>query len=308
MSRSFFALLVALFLSSRAMAWQDSRLSMPIVVDGRTIPYTEFAIYLMPGQEFDVRYADAVEAGQISFGGTNGHVGEVQLYAPETPGLRKLTVINNSGNEQATLNVFTMIPSVRIGADGHLNGYRVGRYPLQPLRGLDIYSRPPGFVEVTTENASTRLSPNFTLGQFVSKQSQGYPKYVVLRANLLLKLENILSTLNRKGHPTNGLVIMSGFRTPWYNKQIGNVPYSRHVWGGAADIYIDDAPRDGRMDDLNRDGSVNRKDAQWLADFIADMSARGEFGSRKGGIGIYGSNSAHGPFVHVDVRGSLARW
>jgi uncharacterized protein YcbK (DUF882 family) len=27
-----------------------------------------------------------------------------------------------------------------------------------------------------------------------------------------------------------------------------------------------------------------------------------------GGIGIYKATSAHGPFVHIDVRGNRARW
>jgi len=27
-----------------------------------------------------------------------------------------------------------------------------------------------------------------------------------------------------------------------------------------------------------------------------------------GGYGIYRANSVHGPFVHIDVRGTPARW
>jgi len=27
-----------------------------------------------------------------------------------------------------------------------------------------------------------------------------------------------------------------------------------------------------------------------------------------GGVGIYHATSAHGPFVHIDVRGTRARW
>jgi hypothetical protein len=27
-----------------------------------------------------------------------------------------------------------------------------------------------------------------------------------------------------------------------------------------------------------------------------------------GGLGIYRSTENHGPFVHVDVRGTIARW
>ena len=62
------------------------------------------------------------------------------------------------------------------------------------------------------------------------------------------------------------------------------------------------------MDDLNQDGRIDRKDSQWLANFIERMSQRGDFGRRIGGLGVYSANSAHGPFVHVDVRGSRARW
>jgi hypothetical protein len=47
------------------------------------------------------------------------------------------------------------------------------------------------------------------------------------------------------GHNVDGLTIMSGYRTPFYNRAIGNVPNSRHVFGGAADFYIDDKPQDG---------------------------------------------------------------
>jgi len=80
------------------------------------------------------------------------------------------------------------------------------------------------------------------------------------------------------------------------------------VFGGAADFYIDDHPKDGQMDDMNGDGKIDKQDARWLAAYVSDMSQRGEFGKRIGGIGVYGRNSAHGPFVHVDVRGSRARW
>ena len=200
------------------------------------------------------------------------------------------------------------MPAKKVGKDGQLNGYRIGAYPQQPLRGLDIYLPPKGFVEVTEETAALRVSPNFTLGEFVSKQASGYPKYVVLRSSLLLKLENILAGLNNAGHPADRLVIMSGYRTPFYNRSIGNVQYSRHVWGGAADVYVDDDPRDGRIYERNGDGRVDRSDAKWFASFVDEMSRKGAFGPRVGGLGVYGITSAHGPVIHVDVRGTRARW
>lgn len=291
-----------------AQAAEPVRLAAPVVVDGRTIPYAEFALFMMPQQAFAVRYADRAESGTATFRGLSGALGQMDLRAPEEPGLEQLEVVNHRNGERAVISVFTMVPATRLGADGRLNGYRMGAYPKVPLRGMSIYLPPKGFVEVTADNADVQVSPNFRLGQFACKQEQGFPKYLLLRASLLLKLENILATLNRSGHPVDSFVIMSGYRTPWYNAVLKDARYSRHQWGGAADIYIDENPRDGFMDDLNGDGQVNRDDARWLAEFVDRMSQRGAFGPRVGGLSAYGSTSAHGPFVHVDVRGVRARW
>ncbi len=291
-----------------AARWDSGRLAVPLVVDGNTIPYREFALYMMPGKAFDVAFAAIDEHGQARFRGHTAEVGATSFTAPAEPGLTRLEVRNDVSNETAVINVFTLTSAPTAGADGYLNGYRLGNYPQDPLKGLAIYRPPAGFVEVTPANANTAISPNFRLGQFVSKQSQGYPKYLTLRPPLLLKLEQILAALNAQGRHTASLVIMSGFRTPWYNHAIGNVPYSRHTWGDAADIFVDQSPADGRMDDLNRDGKLDQGDAQWLATLVDTMSRRGEFGNRIGGIGVYGSTATHGPFVHVDVRGFRARW
>ena len=128
----------------------------------------------------------------------------------------------------------------------------------------------------------------------------------MVREALLLKLESLLERANQKGYHCTTLTVMSGFRTPHYNRSIGNVAYSRHQWGGAADVYIDVAPRDGNMDDLNGDGKIDQADAQILADLVEQLER--ERACTIGGLGLYSANSSHGPFVHVDVRGFRARW
>lgn len=301
-------ILCMLFTSLAVQAWDDRRLGTPVVVDGRVIYHPVFALYFLPGESFDVHFKDAIAAGSLTFEGLSMPVGSQTLTAPSSPGIYPLRIENTVGQETATVNIVVMVPAGQLDSQGYLNGYRVGRYPGIPLKNNPIYLAPRGFIEVTEANRNTPVSPNFVLGQFLSKQAGGYPKYLVLRANLMLKLEQILAALNHSGKITEELVIMSGYRTPWYNRSIGNVPYSRHAWGGASDVYIDVAPRDGIMDDLNGDGRSDRHDARWLARFIDDMSRRGEFGERMGGLGVYGTNSAHGPFVHIDVRGSRARW
>ena len=106
----------------------------------------------------------------------------------------------------------------------------------------------------------------------------------------------------------NSIHIMSGFRTPFYNRALGNVLYSMHQWGGAADIFIDNNPRDGQMDDLNQDGKINVEDAKFLSDII-DRHFHKECDNHLiGGLSFYKRTAAHGPFVHMDVRGKSARW
>jgi hypothetical protein len=199
-------------------------------------------------------------------------------------------------------------PLTAVDATGALEGYRVGAYPTPGPTHPAQYAPPPGLVRLTPENGHLPVSPNFRLGQFASKQAGSFPKYLTLRPELLLRLEAVLAALNRSGRKVDSLTVMSGFRTPFYNAALGNVAFSRHLWGGAADIYVDQSPADGLMDDLNGDGVLDRQDARWLADFIDRTLRPAEGSSYPGGLGVYGSTAAHGPFVHIDVRGFQARW
>ena len=101
--------------------------------------------------------------------------------------------------------------------------------------------------------------------------------------------------------------VMSGYRTPFYNRAIGNVQYSRHVYGDAADIFVDASPRDELMDDLNRDGTVDLRDAKVLHEIVEGLDG-GDAGGLVGGLAAYDATTAHGPFVHMDLRGYRARW
>ena len=184
-----------------------------------------------------------------------------------------------------------------------LNGYRIGKYPSpkgspNPAR----YGPPKGFIELTEQNLHTPLSSHFQLHQFMCKQGGSWPRYMVVQPTLVVMLENIVAMLNRRGIAVDTLAVLSGYRTPLYNKAIGNVPYSRHVFGDAADIFVD-ADGDNFMDDLNGDGVVSVKDAQLLADMIGTLP-----GAKYSGIGVYAATKVRGPFVHVDTRGKRARW
>ena len=129
----------------------------------------------------------------------------------------------------------------------------------------------------------------------------------MLRERLVLALEAVLAEVNGLGVDADTLNVMSAYRTPYYNAAIGDVPLSMHQFGGAADVFVD-TKKKGQMDDLNRDGRIDVKDAAFLQSAIDRLFARPAFRGFEGGMGAYPATSAHPPFVHVDVRGVKARW
>jgi hypothetical protein len=195
--------------------------------------------------------------------------------------------------------------------DGRIGSYRIGYWPAeqgQPFGGT--YGNPAGFIEVTPENVATRVSEHFRLRDFLTHdQETVWPKYLVLREDLVDKLELVIAQLEADGHPVAHMSVMSGFRTPQYNatggETGGRASLSRHMYGDAADVFVDN-DGDGRMDDLNGDGRVNHRDAQVILD-AAERVERAH-PDVTGGIGVYRATSSHGPFAHVDVRGNRARW
>lgn len=227
--------------------------------------------------------------------------------APATPGDYQIKVTDPVSKDFILFNAFVMVPATEV-KNGVLNGYKIGTYPEKQLNGLSIYEAPQGFIEVTEKNKDIRVSPHFTLGQFLCKQTGSYPKYVVLKERLLLKLELLWEEVNAKGHKCDTLHVMSGYRTPYYNKSIGNVAYSRHMWGDASDVFIDDQPQDFYMDDLNNDGHHDHQDGIIFHEILSNFDEKPEFQRFVGGLGYYKSNSRRGPFVHVDTRGLKKRW
>jgi hypothetical protein len=275
-------------------------------------PYRVMSVFALPGEQISLEVVEASREERYVLEATYGKVSEVsankwQWQAPAEAGLYPVTIANRHSGESMLLNIFVMVPYSGLQGE-HLNGYRIGSYPNIPFKQLPIYRPPRGFIEATKENEETLLAPHFKLKQFLCKQEGGYPKYLVLQERLLLKLELILEQTNENGYRCDSFNILSGYRTPYYNRLIGNVKYSRHLWGGAADIFVDENPRDDMMDDLNRDGSIDYRDAAVLYDIIDGMYGRSWYEPFVGGLARYKKNPSHGPFVHVDVRGFHARW
>lgn len=212
--------------------------------------------------------------------------------------------IYEANQQLGLIRAFTLHPMAKRKPE-FLHGFRLGSYPsAESSPNAEHYQPPPGFVRVTPANRSQRISDYFRLEQFLCKQSGGWPKYVAVQPALLRKLDALVRALQERGIDLATLTVMSGYRTPYYNRAIGNVAFSRHIYGDAADVFVD-RDGDGRMDDLNGDGKSNVADAQWLAAVVATLDGDEV---TPGGVGTYKSNSAHGPFVHIDTRGKSARW
>jgi hypothetical protein len=194
---------------------------------------------------------------------------------------------------------------------GKIGEYRIGFWPGERRKLLaTAYANPEGFIEVTPENADTYVSEHFRLRDFLTHDQQGvWPKYLVLRAPLVDKLELVISQLEARGTPVRHMSVMSGFRTPQYNargvERGGRARMSRHMYGDAADVFVDN-DGDGRMDDLNRDGRIDSRDAKVILDAVEQVERA--HGDLAGGVGVYRATRSHGPFAHVDVRGTAARW
>ena len=194
---------------------------------------------------------------------------------------------------------------------GKVGTYRIGSWPSESRAPRSpAYGNPAGFIRVTPDNQDTRVSEHFRLRDFLTKDQQNvWPKYLVLREPLIDKLELIIDDLAKRGITVKRMTVMSGFRTPQYNvKGVGSggrASESRHQYGDAADVFVDN-DGNGRMDDLNRDGRVDHKDAQVILD-AAERIERA-YPSLVGGGGLYRATKAHGPFAHIDVRGARARW
>ena len=232
--------------------------------------------------------------------------------APAQPGIWRAALAVGSAIKPVTdFSVISLVPFSR-KQGGRVGLYYLGSWPNEKARRAvrPGYAPPSGFIEVTAQNANTQVSEHFRLKDFLTHgQENVWPKYLVLQPKLLDKLELVLADLEAHGVRTSGVHIMSGFRTPSYNRTggdpSGRASLSRHMYGDASDIYIDN-DGNGSMDDLNHDGRVDIRDARVIQDAV-DRVERAH-PDLVGGCGVYVASGGHGPFTHIDVRGYRARW
>lgn len=241
--------------------------------------------------------------------------GEV-VEAPKGSGIwNVLLAVGNGVRPVADFSVINLVP-FSAKQKGRVGLYYIGNWPserstVSPSKApAGAYAPPSGFIEVTKQNADTRVSEHFKLRDFLTHdQPNVWPKYLVLQPKLIDKLELVLSDLASRGVDVSGVRVMSGFRTPQYNvgggSTGGRASLSRHMYGDAADIYID-SKGTGQMDDLNHDGRITIDDARVIQAAVNRVEAAHP--ELVGGAGVYTAAAGHGPFIHIDTRGYRARW
>jgi hypothetical protein len=286
---------------STAQAYSTEKAGFSLKFKEEISPYKIFSAFVLPDETLDLEILDHYTDSRYEIEVKDGYIREIDSKnwtwkAPDKQGVYPIKIVQTHTKKMMTLNVFVMVPSSEMDGE-YIDSYRVGRYS----------KLPEGFIKITEKNKDTLVSPHFTLSQFVCKQTYNFPQYLILKERLLAKLELILERVNAEGYTCNSFFVMSGYRTPYYNESIGNVKNSRHVFGDAADIYIDE-DGDGIMDDLNQDGKNNYLDINILYEIVDEMSQEEKYEKYIGGLGSYKSNSYRGPFIHVDTRGYRARW
>ena len=124
---------------------------------------------------------------------------------------------------------------------------------------------------------SKQLSKNFNKSEFRCRDGTDVPED--LMDNLLELVENLQIIRDHVGKPVR---IISGYRTPKYNRKIDGARKSQHMKARAADLKVSDVS------------------AKELHKIITDLIKEGKI--KKGGVGLYRT------FVHYDTRGWNARW
>ena len=121
------------------------------------------------------------------------------------------------------------------------------------------------------------VTQNFSLSEFKCKDGSHVPDD--LMDNVRLLCENLQVLREELGRPIR---VISGYRSPKYNRRIGGARRSQHMLAKAADIRVNGmTPREVR-------------------EVILRLIKEGQMMS--GGVGLYTT------FTHYDVRGRNARW
>jgi uncharacterized protein YcbK (DUF882 family) len=272
-------------------------------------------LFTMPGERVEFPLAVVGDPAKMSYewtslrGTETGFVSQpldgAEMSTPLLPGFYYLTLVNGEDRQVIKEPALAVMRPFQEKLGSMLNGYRIGTYLAEKLRGAGERDHPDGFLEVYPQHLDLSISKHLRLRHFLTHddQQEVWPKYVALHPRLLDKLELILAELESQNggrqvvHQQLDLDVHSGFRTPAHNRRVRSAARdSRHQYGDAADIVVD-ANGNGRID-----GSDHRL-------VVAAVEAvERNHPDLVGGLGIYASGRYSKPYVHIDARGKRSRW
>ena len=272
-------------------------------------------LFSMPGSELEFPLAVGGDPSALSYewtslrGSETGFVAQyldgARVKAPQVPGFFYLTLVRGEDRQIVREPVVAVMRPFTEKDGQMLNGYRIGTYLGERLRGKrgSDDDHPDGFLEVYPQYLDLAVSKHLRLRHFVTHDDQAdvWPKYVALNPRLLDKLELVFAELatTREDDEQQALEldVHSGFRTPGHNRRIsGAARDSRHQYGDAADVVVD----------ANRNGRFDHNDYRLVVSAVEQVERKHP--DLAGGLGIYASRRYAKPYVHIDARGRRSRW
>ena len=221
------------------------------------------------------------------------------LVAPPVPGFYQLAVIRDGIRRVVEDLTVTVLVPFEEKRGPILDGYKIGTFAAERRGNAD--DRPEGFVRIDAQTAEVRVSKHLRVSDFLTRDNQqSWPRFVAIDPRVLDKVELVLDAIRElRGDSADvrlELDVHSGFRTPFYNTINRFARDSRHTHGDAIDVAID----------ANGDGRLTRADIPLVAKAVEHIEKRHP--DLIGGMGLYTSRKYNQAFVHIDTRGSKARW
>lgn len=241
-----------------------------------------------------------VRVGDSLSTGTARPLAGSRVLAPPSAGFYRLALVRGDNRRIIDgLTVAVLVPFEQKRGT-MLNGYRIGTYLSEKIAGKQ--TPPEGFLEVTERDADIQISTHLRVADFLNDSREPWPRYAAVSPRLLDKIELVISELAR-WHGGNAstvqlaLDVKSGFRAPDYNRRVRRAARdSQHQYGDAADVAID----------ANGDGRYTAIDSRMVG--LAVEIVELKHPHLVGGLGIYTSGHARTTYVHIDARGTRARW
>lgn len=282
-------------------------------------------VVVLPGEKLDVYANHPSQTTTVTLVKNGNPYREdlsINFTAPTNPGSYYMVFTLAAGAERRDVELYVFVPykatgrRAEKGIDLYVDGTNMGNYRdvkhsgnVKVREHPESYQPPVWWIRITPDNEMFELIPGVKVGDLVAfTEDTGlrHTDIVPVCYPMWEGVEALRAAISAKGIPGSALKLISVFRSPLYNRQVGSNAFGRHIYGDAFDFYID-LEGDTKASDLNGDRKVDRKDAYRIVSIIENLQA-----DRKipmGGIGVYQTvGGDHGLTMHLDMRGHRATW